>query len=125
MVKSEDKRYVNGTIMRGKFISSDDISIRNISNREMFLETSQRIVTNGIYNIEVMNKHREKKKIKGEATSSILRRTQEKNGNHVPIYEVGIKFTQLNDIEKRFLDQLIIEDTGQSARQSDLVLHEK
>ena len=74
----------------------------------MLLETSQRIVANRFYQIEVINKNREKRKITGEATSSILRRKQSKHDDNVLIYEVGIKFTELNDSEKQFLDKLII-----------------
>ena len=108
MLKTEIKSSGTGTITRGKTIYSDEISIKNIRDRKIFLETSQRILTNGIYKIEVINKNKEKKQITGVATSSVLRSTQKNNGDNVPIYEVGIKFMELNDFEKQFLDEIAI-----------------
>lgn len=106
MVKNEVKRYRTDTIKRGKVIYSNDISIKKISDSEMSLETSLYINTNSVTKIEIVNKNKEKIKLTGEAISSLLRRTQWKNGDNVPIYEVGIKFIELSDVEKRFLDKL-------------------
>ena len=106
MVKHEGKRYRTGTIKSGRIIFSNDISIKEISDSEISLETSLYINTYSVYKLELVNKDKEKKKLTGEAISSLLRRTQMENGNYVPIYEVGIKFIELSDEEQRFLDKL-------------------
>ena len=106
MIKHEGKRYSTDTIKRRRIIYSNDISITKISDSEMFLETSLYINTNSVYKLELVNKDKEKKKLTGEAISSFLRRTQKANGDNVPIYEVGIKFIELSDVEKQFLDKL-------------------
>jgi len=115
MIKHEGKRYRTDTINRGRFIYSKDISIKKISDSEMFLETSLYINTNNLYQFELVNKDKEKKKLTGEAISSFLRRTQKANGDNVPIYEVGMKFIELSYEEKQFLDKLQSEYANEPA----------
>ncbi|MHA2474899.1 MAG: hypothetical protein ACXAES_16875 [Promethearchaeota archaeon] len=115
MIKAEDIRHGNGTIVRGKIISPDEISLKIIGERKMCFETSLLINTNSICKVELINHYNEKKKLTGEAISSVLKRVQAENGDHVPIYEVWLKFTELNDIEKQFLDKLKNELTSEAA----------
>ena len=112
MVKNEVKRYRTDTIKRGRVIYSNDIIRKKISDSEMSLETSLYINTYSIYKFELINKDNEKIKLTGEANSSFLRRTQKVNGDYIPIYEVGIKFSKLSDVEARFLDKLKSEYVG-------------
>jgi hypothetical protein len=115
MIKREDLRCRNGTIMRGKIISSNDITVKMINNNGMYFETSQFINTKSSYKVELINQENEKKKIAGEAISSLLKRARNENGDHIPIYEVCVKFTELNDMERRFLYKLKIELAGNPA----------
>jgi hypothetical protein len=115
MVKNEVKRYRNDTIKRGRVIYSNDIIIKKISDSELSLETSLHINTNSVNKIELVNKNKEKKKLAGEAISSLLRRTQIVNGDYVPIYAVGIKFIELSDEEKHFLNKLKSEHANEPA----------
>jgi hypothetical protein len=105
----EGNRYRTSTTRSGKIIPSNDISIIKISNREMSLETPLCINTNNIYKFELVNKDKEKKRLTCKTISSFLRRTQSENGDNVPIYEVAIKFIELTDIEKQFLDSYVSE----------------
>ena len=115
MIKTQDISYRPGTKVRGKIIFSDDVSIKMIGERMIYFETSLLINTNSICQVELINKDNEKKKLTGEAISSLLKRARKENGDHIPIYEVCIKFTELNYIEKQFLDKLKIELTSTSA----------
>jgi hypothetical protein len=106
MIKTENVRHRTGTIVRGKIISPEDMSMKIIGERKMCFETSLFINTNSICKVELINNDNEKKKLIGEAISSRLQRVEEENGDHVPMYEVWMEFTELNDVEKQFLDRL-------------------
>lgn len=114
MIKTEDGFSRNGTQMRGKIILSDDVSIKMIYEREMCLETSLLIKTNTICRVELINNDKEKMKLTGEAFSSLLKRVRADNGDHVPVYEVCIRFMELNDMQKQFLDRLKNEHESQN-----------
>jgi hypothetical protein len=115
MKKTEDVLNRSVTKVKGKIISPEDISLKIIGEGKVCFETSLRINTNSIYQVKLMNNDNEKKELTGEAISSLLKRVQAGNGDHVPIYEVCIEFTELNDIEKQFLAKLKIEHTSTAA----------
>ena len=109
MEKRKSKRYKAGTKVEGGIIFADDTSIINISGSGMRFETFHCINPKNIYQIELINKNKEKQKLTCETIWSLLKGTQQVNDVNVPIYEVGIKFIELNDIEKQFLDKFITD----------------
>jgi hypothetical protein len=115
MIKTEDELNKNGSRMKGKIIFFDDISLKMITESKMCFETSLRINTNSIYQVELMNNNNnEKRKLTGEAISSLLKRVKKENGDNTPIYEVYINFTELNNIERQFLNKLKNEHENQN-----------
>jgi hypothetical protein len=122
MIKTEDGLNRNGTQMRGKIILSDDVSIKMICERKMCFETSLQINTNSICRVELIDNDNEKMKLTGETLSSLLKRVQADNGDHVPIYEVCMKFIELNDIEKQFLDNLKNQHESQNCINMDEIV---
>jgi hypothetical protein len=115
MIKTEDIRHRDGTFVRGKIISAEDITMKIIGERKVCFETSLYINTNSTCKVELINNDDEKKKLTGEANSSRLKRLLVENGDHVPIYEVCIEFTELSDNERQFLDRMRNELTIQAA----------
>jgi hypothetical protein len=114
MIKTEDGINRSDTQKRGKIILSGDVSVKMICEREMCFETSLLINTNSVCRLELINNDNEKMKLTGEALSSILKRGKADNGDHVPVYEVCIRFMELNDMQKQFLHRLKNEHESQN-----------
>lgn len=91
----------------GKLLFSEDFTIKNISDTGLCLLTSQHINTNTIYRIELLNKEKKKAMLKVEAIWSMLRGTRKDKNDTFPVYEVGLKFVGMDDIEKKFVADYI------------------
>jgi hypothetical protein len=98
-----------GTKRGGKIISSDEGSIKNISETGICLETAQRISTNSIYIIEISNGNEEKKPLTCEVVWTLLKEIRRENDENVPVYEAGLKFVELSDVETQFVCGIINE----------------
>jgi hypothetical protein len=115
MDKFESRRYGVGTKRGGKMISSDEGSIKNISETGICLETSQRISTNSIYRIEISNGKEEKKPLTCEVVWTLLKGIRKENDENVPVYEAGLKFIELSDLEKQFVCEIISDVSNKPA----------
>lgn len=109
MDRCESKRYSIGAKRGGKIISSDEGSIKNISETGICLETAQRISTNSIYRIELSNVNKEKKPLTCEVVWTRLKGVLKKDDESIPVYEAGLKFVDLSEPEKHFLCNIINE----------------
>ncbi len=111
MEKREGDRFKAGNKYKGKLILADAVTIRDISISGVCLETSERLTTNNLYRIEMVDKDKERMTLTGVAVRSFLRGTLREKDNTVPLYEVGLKFIELKNNEKVFLEKLIKELT--------------
>jgi hypothetical protein len=101
------KRYSTGSKCRGRIIFLEDIIIKNISDTGMCIETNQPINTNRIYKIQLLPKEDKEAMIKVEVAWAMLRGTRKEKNDLLPVYEVGLKFTEMNEDEKKYLEDLI------------------
>ncbi len=81
--------------------------IKNLSMGGVCLETFQRMTHNNIYIIEMESKGKEEIMVAGIVIWSTLRKTVKKDNNVIPLYDVGLKFLDLNDSEKLHLNNII------------------
>ena len=108
MINDAAECLVNGRKLE-PLILRKQFRIKILSDSEMRLLTSERLMTNSLYRIEMVSGNNEKIKPTAEVVSSFLRETQSVNDAVVPIYEVNIKFIQMDEHEKKFLKNLISE----------------
>lgn len=88
-------------------VVAHDIKIKNISLSGICLETSQHIDTRLPYDMKLVTKKREEIILKGKvAWSSLMQSVKDKN-NIYPIYNIGLKFIEMNDKSNNFLEKLI------------------
>jgi hypothetical protein len=91
---------------RAKFVHADEVKIKNISMGGMLAETSRRLNVNNTYKIQITYPDN-KESI--TPTCVIVRSFLRSSIHKTPLYEVALKFTELNDKEKHFLMRLIKE----------------
>ncbi len=109
MENREGDRFKAGSKYKGKLILADAVTIKDISISGLCLETSERLTINNQYRIEVVDKDKEKMTLSGIAVRSFLRGTLKEKDNTMPVYEVGIKFIELESNEKVFLQKYMNE----------------
>jgi len=94
-----------------ELITIERAKIKNISIGGICLETSQHLNTKDSFRVEITSSDNEKITPTCEVSwSSLLIEAEEKEGA-LSIYEVGLKFIELTDSEKRFLEKYISELT--------------
>jgi hypothetical protein len=102
------ERLNPGNKCKGKLILSDDVKIKDISLGGLCIETTRRLNINNSYKIQIVSN--DKKDIitpLGLLVRAKLKGTVKKKDYTLPLYEVALKFIELNDKEKLFLDKLI------------------
>ncbi len=96
---TEDKYWAN--------LSTEEVEkvkIRNMSSGGICLHTTKNLPVNQLINIEIYSGNEEKTIMKCEvAWSSLLREVQEKK-NSYSVYEIGLKFIEISDIQKKFIE---------------------
>jgi hypothetical protein len=111
MEKRKSERFKTGNKCRGKLIVGEKIKIKNISISGICMEILQHLRINNIYKIEIVCSKNKKITPTGVVVWSSFRGSLKKKGDILPIYQVGLKFIELNDTDKHFLDKLISEFT--------------
>ncbi len=87
----------------------EKVKIRNVSPGGICLHTTKNLPVNEIIKIEIYSGDEDKAIMKCEVVrSSLLKEVQEKN-NSYSVYEIGLKFIEISDIQKKFLEKF--EDT--------------
>ncbi len=99
----------NGTKNLAKLIIGKQFTIRRLSISDIRLLTSERLITNSFYRIELVSSDNKKIKPTAGVVNSFLKEIKEENDNALPIYEVCLKFIQMDDNEKNFVKELIYE----------------
>jgi hypothetical protein len=96
-----DNQYI------GELILASKIKILDITISGICLETSEHLTTNNIYRIELVPSNNETITPKCVVVWSSLRRTVKEKGYKLSIYRSGLKFIELTDSEKLYLESYI------------------
>ena len=73
------------------------------------METSERLNTNNNYRIEMISGSKEKAALPGKVIRSFIKGALRQGNDTIPFYEVGLKFLELTDNEKQFLEKFLSE----------------
>jgi hypothetical protein len=103
------ERFKTGYNYKAKLILLSDFTVKDISMSGIGVITSILLKTKDTYRIELASPEKEKKQFSCEVVNCFYRGTQKEKDNLVPLYEVALKFIELNDSEKYFLEQIIRE----------------
>ena len=107
------KRFESGNILWAETVLSEQVKvknrIKNISMSGICLETSQQLAHDDVYTIEIGSSSKEKIMPAAKVVWSALRSTVKENNNVIPLYEVGLKFVNMDDKEKFSLHNLLIK----------------
>ena len=109
MEKSSSEHYKTGHKYKGILIIADSLNIIDISLNGIQLETVEHLIPDSICRIEITSGDNEKIAPQCKVVWSDLMRTEEKEGETVSIYFMGLNFTGLNDSEIQFLEKNIKE----------------
>ncbi len=111
MERREEDRFRAGSKYKGKLILADAVIIKDISPGGICFETSERLTINNVYRIEMAAGDKEKITLTGIVVRSFLKGTFKRKDDSVPVYEIGLKFIELKDSEKHFIEEFIKELT--------------
>jgi c-di-GMP-binding flagellar brake protein YcgR len=100
--KTDDKYWAKLTIEE-----EDKVKIRDISIGGISLHTTQDLPLKETFKIEIVSGNNEKIIPTCEVAWSTLLQTREEKDDFYSIYEVGLKFIELTDIQKIFLEKCI------------------
>ncbi len=92
---------------KGELITTEEVKIKDISVGGICLETSQYIDSKKNFKVEIASSDNEKITLTCEVAWSSIVITVEKKDGYISIYEVGLKFVELTDAEKQFLEKYI------------------
>jgi hypothetical protein len=109
MEKRKSERFETGDMCRGELVFAEKGKIKNISIGGICMEISQHLTIDNIYMIEIVCSKNKKIIPTGVVVWSSFKGTVKKKDDIFPIYEVGLKFIELNDSDKQFLNKLISE----------------
>lgn len=103
------KRFKTGDKCSAKLLLSDDVTIKDISLGGVLLETTKRLDIDSSYRIQIGYKNDETIMPIGLVVRASLKGTKKKKFSTLPLYQTALRFIELNDTEKRFIDKLISE----------------
>ena len=105
MEKRSSERYKTGDKYKVKVILADAVTIKDISLSGIRLESVENLTPNNIYRIEITSRDNVKITPLCEVIWSSLLRTVSEKDKTMSIYGVGLKFIELTDNEKHFLEK--------------------
>jgi hypothetical protein len=109
MIKDEAVCLENGRKNIAKLILGKQFIIRRLSINDMRLLTKERLMTNDYYRIELTSNNNEKIKPTVGVVNSFIKEIKEEKDGTFPIYEVSLRFIQMNENENNFIKKLIHE----------------
>ncbi|GMR03366.1 MAG: hypothetical protein BMS9Abin21_204 [Thermodesulfovibrionia bacterium] len=101
------ERFKTGDKCKAKLILADDVTTKDISVGGILLETTKRLNINNLYRVQIVSSDSKTITPLALVVRSSLTGTIKKKLESLPLYQVAMKFTGLNDKEKVFLDNLI------------------
>ena len=105
MEKRNSERHKAGDKYKGKVILADAVTIKDISLGGIQLETIEDLTPDNVCRIEITSSDNKKITPLCEVVwSSLMRRMNEKDRT-ISVYGVGLKFIDLTDNEKQFLER--------------------
>jgi len=102
-------RFKIGDKCRAKIFLADDVKLKDIGLGGILLETTRRLNINNCYKIQIVLRNNEVLMPRGIVVRSFLKGTVKKEEETLPVYEVALRFIELNEKEKRLLDKLLSE----------------
>jgi hypothetical protein len=109
MKKTGSSSFERVSKYKAKLIFGKQFKIKRLSADEICLLTKERFLTNNCYRIELKSLSDEKIKPLAEVVSSFLKELEKGKDNISPIYEVSLKFNQMDEMESKFIKKLICE----------------
>lgn len=109
MEKRERERLKAGAEYKGRLILANAVTIKDISFSGICVETSERLNTNNNYRIEMISSSKEKAALPGKVVRSFIKGARRQGDDTIPFYEVGLKFLELTNSEKFFLEKFLSE----------------
>lgn len=105
----EHTRVKTGDRYEAKLLLADDVSIKDISSGGILLETSKRLNINSKYRVQIGDRNSKKIKPLAVVIRESLKGSIKRKYETAPLYEVAMKFTELTENERSFLNDLIVE----------------
>ena len=116
--KRVTERFKTGYNYKAKLILLSDFTVKDISMSGIGMITSLPLKINDTYRIELASPEKEKMQFSCEVVNCFLKGTQKEKDNLVPLYEAGLKFLELTDEGKHFLEQIIKKSSPGDKRRS-------
>jgi len=107
MERRQFKRFVADPQYSAKLILAEEVSLKDISLGGLSLRTSLRMSPNSIYRVELVSSDNNRITPAVTVVRSFFKGTIEREGETLPLYEVGLKFVELTEEERRFLEKFI------------------
>ncbi len=102
-------RVKTGNKYEAKLLLADDVVIKDISSGGILLETSKRLNITSKYRVQIGDRNDKKIKPLAVVIRESLTGSIKKKFDTAPLYEVALKFTELTENERSFLNNLIVE----------------
>ena len=107
MEKRKSKRFKTGDRCSGKLIVGKNIKIINMSFGGICVKIIEHLIIDKIYKIEIACSKSKTISLSTVVVWSSFQGTVKKKDNVLPVYEVGLKFIELTDTDKEYLDKLV------------------
>jgi hypothetical protein len=107
MEKREYNRFKTNGKLHIDFAIDNEVKIKNISIGGICLETTKNIKNNEIYSMRLAAGINEEILLTGVVVRTFLRRTIITNSNIFPVYEVALKFNELDNRDINSIERLI------------------
>ncbi len=101
-------RFKTGNRCKAKLALADEVEIKDISFGGILLETTKRLNINCSYRIQIVSSDNTGTITpKGVVVSALLKGHSNNGHKQLPLYQVALRFTELSEKEKSFLDKII------------------
>lgn len=101
-------RFKTGKRCKAKLVLADEVEIKDISLGGILLETTKRLNINNSYRIQIVSSDNNGTiSPKGVVVRALLKGLSNNGHKHLPLYQVALKFIELSEKEKSFLNKII------------------
>jgi hypothetical protein len=107
MERREHNRFETNSKLHIDFAIDNEVKIKNISTGGICLETTKHIKNNETYSLRLLSGINDEIMLTGVVVRSFLRRSININSNFFPLYEVSLKFNELDKLDIISLERLI------------------
>lgn len=107
MEKRKDVRLKVENTIKTRINQEGDFTVKDLSTRGMCLECESILKPITLHDFEICFDLDRKVMVKGVVVRCFLKRLQVNDENSAPVYQTGIKFTEINEHDKNKLEELI------------------